>query len=276
MGLTDVPCRRIIEICLETESISCLIDYLQSHSTPHAGTAPAKVKQDVIKALRRLPADARHPLVWALCQNADPGAQEIGALCITDFYTQYPEEVNDLLCKLADSAHWEVREWVASACGQLLEAHFEDYRLVMSEWARDDSDNIRRAVVLAVMYAARAKQADRAEPLLDLLVPLLSDRSAYVMDNLGPFALGSALIKYYPATVLERMRAWVQSDDEQVRWNVAMAFTAAAAVVMTDEAIPIWQALARDPHPYVQKAWKKAMRNIEKRTCVQFSGEGML
>ncbi|MCY0902592.1 MAG: DNA alkylation repair protein, partial [Firmicutes bacterium] len=187
-----------------------------------------------------------------------------------------PEEVNDSLYKLADSAHWEVREWVASACGQLLGAHFEEYCLVMSEWARDDSENIRRAVVLAVMYAARARQADRAEPLLDLLVPLLSDRSAYVMDNLGPFALGSALIRYYPATVLHRMRAWVLSDDEQVRWNVAMAFTTAAAVALTDEATPIWQALARDPHPYVQRAWKKAMRNIEERTHVRFSGEGML
>jgi len=61
-----------------------------------------------------------------------------------------------------------------------------------------------------------------------------------------------------------------------VRWNVAMAFTTAAAAALTDEATPIWQALARDPHPYVQKAWKKAMRNIEKRTCVLFSGEGML
>lgn len=268
-----MQCGQIIETCLETASISCLIDYLQSQSTAHAGTAPAKVKRDVVQALRRVPAEARYPLVVALCQSTDPGAQEIGALCSTDFYAQYPKDVNEWLYKLADSAHWEVREWVASACGQLLTAHFDDYSLVMSDWSSDKSENVRRAVVLAVMYAGRARQADRAEPLLDLLVPLLSDRAKYVMDNLGPFALGSALFHYYPTAVLQRMRAWVQSEDEQVRWNVAMAFTAAAAVTQTHEALPIWQVLARDPHPYVQKAWKKAMRNIEKRTHVQVLGE---
>ncbi len=267
---------RILESCLETKSISCLIDDLQSRSTPHAGTAPAKVKQDVIRALRRLSEEERYPLVLALCQQEDPSAQEIGALCIADFYLQYPKVVNVWLYKLADSENWEVREWVASACGHLLEMHFPDYYVVMSDWSHDAYENIRRAVVLAVMYAGRSRKAEFAKPLLDLLEPLLHDHAKYVMDNLGPFAIGSALIKYYPTEVLQRLNQWVSSEKEQVRWNVAMAFTAAEAAAFASEAMPIFAVLAHDPHPYVQKAWKKAMRNIEKRTSVLIPLENMV
>jgi hypothetical protein len=35
----------------------------------------------------------------------------------------YENEVDTILRRLADSDNWEVREWVASACGLILEKH---------------------------------------------------------------------------------------------------------------------------------------------------------
>lgn len=108
-------------------------------------------------------------------------------------------------------------------------------------------------------------------PILDVIEILLSDRSTYVRDNLGPFALGSALIKYYPEQVLERLRRWVQADDEQVRWNVAMVFSAADGAKYAMAARDVLETLIADERPYVQKAVAKAMKNIRKRCPEYFS-----
>lgn len=242
-----------------------MVKALDSQSTAHAGTAPAKIKNHAIHLLRKTNSNTLYPLILQLCSHENITAQEVGAICLTDFYLSQSSEVNRVLYRLADSDNWEVREWVASACGLILEKHFHDYFPVMEEWSKDVSENIRRAVVLAMMYAGKSRDPDFIEPFLTIVEHLLSDRSRYVRDNLGPFAIGSALIKYYPAQVLKRLDSWVNDEDEQVRWNIAMIFSAAEGVKFADESQHVFDILSSDERPYVKKAVNRAIKNINKR-----------
>ncbi|MCL6443571.1 MAG: HEAT repeat domain-containing protein [Alicyclobacillus sp.] len=250
---------------MEQGSVESVVQALDAQSTTHAGTAPAKIKNAAIKLLRKLDPAQAYPLILQLCSQPSPTAQEVGAICLTDFYQSHSSEVNQVLYRLADSHHWEVREWVASACGSILDKHFYDYLPVMAEWSRDTSENIRRAVVLAMMYAGKSRNPEFIGPMLDVLEPLLSDRSRYVRDNLGPFAIGNALIKYYPAEVLERLNTWVNAEDEQVRWNIAMIFSAAEGSKFAHESQHILDILSSDERSYVKRAVCKAIKNMNKR-----------
>lgn len=139
----------------------------------------------------------------------------------------------------------------------------------MVEWAKDESENIRRAVVLALLHAGKSRNPQFAGRILDIVEMLLPDRSKYVRDNLGPFAIGSGLMKYYRTEALGRLRQWVRSNDEQVRWNVAMVFSAANGASYAAEARDVIETLEMDERPYVQRAVAKALKNIRKR-CPEY------
>lgn len=253
---------------LAQHSVSGLIESLHSQATSHAGTAKTQVKTTAIKALLqhyKTSPDALFQVSCELCQSGNPTAEEVGVQLIAQCYPNHPETVVQVLHHLANNENWEVREWVAGACGNVLEANFESVYPVMQLWAQDQSENVRRAVVLAAMYAGKSRKPEFIHPILDLLEPLLSDKSRYVRDNLGPFAIGSALIHYYPNQVLPRLQKWIQSDDEQVRWNVAMIFSAAYGANYAMEARDVLEILLTDERPFVKKAVAKAMKNILKR-----------
>lgn len=178
-------------------SVMGIIEALQSQATAHAGTAKAQVKRTAIQTIerryRREP-DALFRVALDLCQSSNPTAEEVGAHLLASCYEVDPSAVEDVLRSLADSTNWEVREWVAGACGTILEGHFEPFYSTMESWANDDSENVRRAVILALMHAGKSRKPEFAGPILDLVEVLLSDRSKYVRENLGPFAIGSGLI----------------------------------------------------------------------------------
>lgn len=257
------------------DSISGMIDALQSQATAHAGTANSKVKSTAIKAIERhykARSENLFRTVLELCLSGNPTAQEVGAHLLATCFEVDSQTVESVLHNLADSPNWEVREWVAAACGTVLEQHFDHFYPTLVSWATEESENVRRAVALAVMYAGKIRNPDFADPMLDVIEMLLPDRSTYVRDNLGPFAIGSGLIKYYPDHVLERLHRWAQSDDEQVRWNVAMVFSAADGAKYAPAAREVLGMLALDERSYVQKAVARAMKNIRKR-CPEFFGE---
>jgi len=251
---------------VEHGSVENMVEVLQSQSTTHAGTAPAKIKYEAVKLLTKTNSSELYALLIQLCDHKNHTAQEVGVICLTDFYKNQSSEVNRVLYRLADSDHWEVREWVASACGVILENHFADYFPVIQVWSRDASENIRRAVVLAMMYAGKSRRPEFIDPFLDVMQPLLSDRSRYVRDNLGPFAIGNALIKYYPEQVLKRLATWVNDEDEQVRWNIAMIFSTAEGAKFAFQSKYVFDILLADERQYVKRAVSKAVKNVEKRT----------
>jgi len=249
---------------LEQQSINEMVNALELQTTKHAGTAPANVKQQAIKLIRG--ARLVNPFLTTskLCLHESPTAQEIGAILLTDVYLDHTTDVQGLLYKLADSPNWEVREWVASACGVLVAQYFDTFFPEMTAWSKASTENHRRAVVLAIMYAGKSRNTEFIEPFLNTLELLLSDRSRYVRDNLGPFAIGSALIRYYPEQVLERLQSWMKNENEQVRWNIAMIFSGAEGAKYASEAEEILETLKSDQRPYVKRAVNKVLKAISK------------
>lgn len=255
-------------VALSKSSIDHAIECLQSQAISHAGTAPAKTKIQAIEMMSHYWSGRPNELFQVarkLCLFDDPTAQEIGAFLLAESYSGAQSEVCTILRKLSDNPNWEVREWVASACGEILIGHFDQFFRDISTWVFDDSPNVRRTALLALMYAGKSRNVDYAAPILDTVETLMTDGNPYVRKNLGPYALGSGLIKYYPDQVLERLHLWVNSKDEQVRWNVAMVFTAAAGAAYAERARPVLETLQSDPSPLVRRATVRAMKNVRRR-----------
>jgi hypothetical protein len=263
-----VPWEAEFLVALVGDDVAGMLAAVESQRTGHAGTAPAKIK---VRAVRRVMAACRHQpgrqlaLGLALARSASETGQEMGAVLLGEVYTQDPAAVASHLLTLADSPNWEVREWAAQGIAGALVSDFPAFYPTLVTWVGNPAANVRRAVALAAMYAAQPEHPSWAAPLLDLVEPLLPDRDEYVRKNLGPFAIGDGLLRRYPQETLARLAAWATRDDEQVRWNVAMAFSAAAAVEHAAAAVPILQELLQDPRAYVARAARKAWQNLARR-----------
>ncbi len=242
---------------------------LEKEKTSHAGTAPAQVKRKAIKAIEKLlkeELDLLCEVTTFFAEHKSPSAKEVAAHLIPHLYDQDESLCIRLMYDIADDENWEVREWAAGGCGEILALHFEDFYPVLSEWKVDDSENIRRAVVLAVMYASKTLDESYAHKLLHLLEPLMSDGSTYVKKNLGAFAIGDALLKRYPQAVVPWLFRIVDAEDENVRWNVANVFTSASSRTFYEEGEELLKKLEDDESKLIQRAVKKARRNLEKAT----------
>ena len=157
-----------------------------------------------------------------------------------------------------------MREWAASAFGEIFDRRFAEIYPVLADWTSHPSQFVRRAALVAVRKAAKARHPERCQPLLALVEPLAGDRAEEVRRNLGPFAIGDGLLKAYPDATLDRIRQWARSDDEMARWNAAMVFVTAAARRHIDAGLDILSDLARDQRRTVAYAVAAALRNLAK------------
>jgi 3-methyladenine DNA glycosylase AlkC len=189
----------------------------------------------------------------------------LGCQLLTSFFPDRADDLAVIWLRLADHSDWEVREDAAWMVSEFLLADFEEAYAWCLQWVRDSSENVRRAVVVGVKVAAKARVPEWGHRLLDLIEPLLSDRSVYVRKNLGPFAIGDGLLRCYPELTLKRLARWARRSDEQTRWNVAMAFSAAEAAKHVDSAISILTYLAADERRFVWRGVASAMRNLGRR-----------
>jgi HEAT repeat protein len=149
--------------------------------------------------------------------------------------------------------------------GTLLDRDFDRIRGRLETLRSSRSENLRRAVVLAVKYAARRDKPERVPDLLMLLQPLLRDEEPYVRRNLGAYTLGDALLRVDPEETLRALREWSKDRDQMVRWNVAMAFSSAIGSFHWPAAKSLLERLAKGPEPLVRNAVAKAMRRSRQR-----------
>lgn len=180
-------------------------------------------------------------------------------------YVDRPSDVTGRALELAEDDKWERREDAAWLLSELLASHFEDVYQQCLRWVRHPSANVRRAVAVAVKRAAKGREPERGERFIDLLEPLLTDRDKYVRKNLGPFAIGDGLLRCYPEMTLDRLEAWSHRGDEQIRWNVAMAFSTAEGAKHLDAALRILTPMAADERRFVWRAVASAMHNLGRR-----------
>jgi hypothetical protein len=240
---------------------------LEARATGHAGTAKAADKQAAARViLRQLAPDEKGLWSWtrALAAAESPTRRELACLLLPELYPAHHKDVETLMIALADDAHWEVRLWAGSLFERLLAAYFDALYPKYERWRAHASPFVRVAIATSVMAKEQRGHGERAERLLDLIEPLLGDEAHEVARNLGPFAVGAGLLRLFPKETLRRVRRWARSDDEQVRWNVAMVFVAAEARKHIDIGLELLSELARDPRRKVQQAAGSALRNLAK------------
>jgi 3-methyladenine DNA glycosylase AlkC len=206
---------------------------------------------------------------WGVRLIEDHLNTTLGVRLVITHFSDRPDDVVALWLRLAEPRDWERREDAAWMLSELLVADFDDVYARCLEWVHHSSQNVRRAVVVGVKVAAKARVPEWGERFLDLFEPLLNDRSVYVRKNLGPFAVGDGLLRCYPELTLKRLAAWAKRSDEQTRWNVAMVFSAAEAAKHVGAALPILTELAADERRFVWRAVASAMRNLGRRRYTQ-------
>ena len=230
--------------------------------------SPAAVRQQVGERLAIALAEQSGRIsrwIDAMAGSASPTARQVATLLLARRYPDDPDGVMRMAIALADDPHWEVREAAGGLLGALLDRDFNRMRARLEDLRNSKSENLRRAVVLAVKYAARRDRPERVPDLLGLLAPLLRAQEPYVRRNLGPYTIGDALLRVDPKETLRWLRDWSRDRDEMVRWNVAMAFSSAIGSFHWPAAKSILERLARGPEPLVRNAVAKAMRRCRQR-----------
>ncbi|MEM2940882.1 MAG: HEAT repeat domain-containing protein [Thermoproteota archaeon] len=186
--------------------------------------------------------------LWAnkLSKCEDPFTRRYASRILAELWETDKNKVVQMLTALADDENWLVREDAHAVWSELFKDHFQQVFPVLRKWSKHSSPNLRRCVAIAVRSAGNLRKEEWAEPLIQLLEPLLSDKNSYVRKNLGPYAIGDGLLRCYPDFTLKRLRRWSHRDGEGTRWNVAMAFASYGGNKNWQEGIEILATLAKD------------------------------
>ncbi len=171
----------------------------------------------------------------------------------------------DLLPQLIESDDWTVRDAACEVAGKLLREDFSRTIGVFEAWRSHGSVNVYRAIEIAAIRAADSTHLERAEPLLKLLEPLMSESEPLVRRNLGPAAIGAHLLAHYPTLTFEYLVKWSTSNDAQTLWNVAMALSAPPAVPITKKALIVLRKLSLDERRFVWRAVASAMWKLGRK-----------
>jgi len=251
--------REAIDRVIEEQAFDTLAEILEGARTPELRYAVKQLARSTDREEILLDHAVR------LASRSEPASRQVACGLLPKVYPSDSKGTLALLLQLADDPDWTVRESAGDACGKLLRKHFPRMMEVLREWREHSSPNVRRTVLIAAAKAARTRRLEWAEPLLKLIEPLLSDRHPTLRRNLGPFTIGSALLRYYPDMTFEYLIKWSTSNDEQVLWNVAMAFSASAGPRLVKKALIILRKLSLDERRYVWRAVASAMWKLGRK-----------
>lgn len=253
-----------LDAALNSHNAEKVIELCESHEPPLKKGEIGKISERICVAWGRDSSETGKLLSALLERGTDVILKLYCELVWRSTITR-PIQALSSLMKLAEHDDWQVREYVASSAGELFDRHFEELRDHISHFAEAGTPQIKRAVALAVKKAGKSRDSARAAVLLNIISKLLDEDDPYVMENLGPFAIGDGLLRYYTDETIEALNRWSKSKNPIVRWNVAMAFTTASARWRAVLVKPILEHLASDPDERVRKAVAKAKRNLMHR-----------
>jgi len=203
--------------------------------------------------------------VTKLSCSKDPFTRRYATQILFKLWEKDKNTSEKILANLADDEHWLVREYAHGVWGELLKKHFQQVFPLLQTWSSHPSANLRRCVVVAVRSAGNTKKEEWAEPLIQLLEPLLADKTEYVRKNLGPYAIGDGLLRCYGALAMKCLHKWANKNDEGTRWNVAMAFASYGGNKNWLEGMAILTRLATDKRRFVWRAVASALLYLVRR-----------
>lgn len=207
-------------------------------------------------------------LAKKLLKRPEYTARNIGTHLIVSGWTEN-NDIESRIKEAADDGDWIVREYAAGTFATLLEKDFTHFSKLYLRWVKTESVNVKRAIALAVRYDSKGAESKKWKAYFDLIDPLMGEEAEYIRKNLGPFTIGDGLLYRYPEQILNSCKKWMKSDNENVRWNTAMIFTAASARKFAKEGKPILQVLEKDSSPFVSRAAKKALKSLEKKKILR-------
>lgn len=255
-----------------------VIDILDSVSTAHAGTAKMKDKVFVIKQIIKFitenfpgTLEAKFFVIGKkILSIQSDNAKEIGIKIIWRAYPYNIKSVEAYLYQITNEDNWEVREYAAGALASTLK-NFPGFYNTLKKWSKDTSVNIRRGVVMSVTGLI-GKDTKSIKKAFSLLHPLMYDKAIYIKKNLGPFILGSYFGNNYPNEAFKQLDKWMKINDENVRWNIAMAFNNSFGNKYPHKAVKYLKLLSSDKSPVVQRAVKSTLNHLKKRHNDLISG----
>ena len=256
---------------IKKQEFKPVIDILDSISTAHAGTAKMKDKLFVIKETANF-IDENFPgsveqkfynIGKKILSIPSDNAKEVGIKLLWRAYSYNKRSVEANLYKITNDKNWEVREYAAGALASTLK-NFPQFYKTLKNWSNDSYVNIRRGVVMAAagFIGSDKKSVKKAFSLLE---PLMYDKSVYVKKNLGPFILGSYFGNNYPTETFKQLDLWAKIKDENVRWNIIMAFNNSFGNKYPLNALKYLKLFSGDNSSVVQRAIKSTLNHLKKR-----------
>ena len=252
------------EASLTNKDLIQVLSELEHHTTNSRGSAPAK---EIDKAARLVRSSGLATLKnsVALLDCGTTNSIELALLVLPVESNKNSNEVFEILTKYADHENWEIREYAGEMIGEFLRYHFSDYKKRLIHLRGSDSENIRRAVVIGLKYLGKYRELSLSQEILEILKLYMDDVSNYVKKNLGPFAIGDAMIDYDPSRTLAFLKEHASDDNPTVRWNVASAFSTAAGAKHHDMGFELLRELVRDNDKSVRQAALNSFKNLYKR-----------
>ena len=245
---------------VQTNQLGKLGQYLMSgtiHGKPGVPVAELGRVEKIIK--KNFSDEDQYHLGKKLLSRTEYTARNIGTHLITAGWPKY-QKIESLMKTAANDEDWIVREYAAGAFASLLEKDFEYFSNLYLKWTETESINVKRAIALAIKYESKSADPKKWKTYFQIISPLMHEEAEYIRKNLGPFTIGDGLLSRYPKQVLSACQKWAKSKNENVRWNTAMIFTAAAARKYSKESKGFLQILASDERPFVARAAQKAVR----------------
>ncbi len=248
---------------LAANDVDSLASWLMSGTHHGKPGAPQSVKLGVIGLLRESLSEAQQRS-WAgrLMKREEPAARSVACGLVAVGWTRDAAATARRLQKLAEDPDWEVREWAADGLADVLARDFPGAMKLCGAWVDEGAEASCRAVALALGSRARERRPEQAVPMLAVIERLMPMDGSYLQKNLGPFVVGGGFLSRFPDETLAMLRRLAARDDENTRWNVAMAFSTAAARKHAQPADEILCLLESDARKRIVRAVAKARKNL--------------
>lgn len=265
--LTEKQKKEIVKSIRE-KNHACIIDILEKIKTNHANTAKTKDKRFVISEIVRHVLEnsiKREEDYFAIgnyfCGRKEDVSKEIGISLIWRAYKIQKKKVEEIFLNIADDPNWEIREYAGTAFANTL-FHNHGFYKTLQSWSKHNSENIRRAVVISIIGL---RDKTHLKEAFALMHPMLFDNSKYVKKNLGPFILGSYYGNKFPVETFKHLKKWSKIRDENVRWNVIMAFNNSYGNRYPEYALELFNSFKGDVDLSVKRAMISTLKFLGKR-----------